>query len=101
MMNGSQFGFLQPSRGIRQGDPLSPYLFILCAKALSCLLQACEMEGRIRGVAVARNAPRVSHLLFADDILIFCQATDDALKSVREVLDVYAKASDQHINLQK
>ncbi|KAL0289255.1 UNVERIFIED_CONTAM: putative mitochondrial protein [Sesamum angustifolium] len=62
-------------RGIRQGDPLSPYLFIICAKALNCLLQFYEIKGSIRGVAIARSAPKVSHLLFADDTLIFCQAS--------------------------
>ncbi|KAL0312577.1 UNVERIFIED_CONTAM: putative mitochondrial protein [Sesamum radiatum] len=101
MMNGSQFGFLQPGRGIRQGDPLSPYLFILCAEALSCLLQACEVDGRISGVAVARSAPKVSHLLFADDTLIFCQATKESLSCVRAVVDMYGKASGQQVNLQK
>ncbi|KAK4402963.1 putative mitochondrial protein [Sesamum angolense] len=83
------------------GDPLSPYIFIICAEALNCLLQVCEIKGSIRGVAVARSTPKVSHLLFADDTLIFFQATKDALIRVREVLDTYEKASGQQINLQK
>ncbi|KAL0321164.1 UNVERIFIED_CONTAM: putative mitochondrial protein [Sesamum radiatum] len=101
MLNGSQFGFLRPGRGIRQGDPLSPYLFIICAEALSCLLQEKERCGDIRGVAVARSAPQVSHLLFADDTLIFCQATTAALQVIREVLEKYGRASGQLINLAK
>ncbi|KAK4404353.1 hypothetical protein Sango_0803900 [Sesamum angolense] len=60
MLNGSQFGYLKPGRGIRQGDLLSPYLFIICAKALNCLLQFYEIKGSIRGVAVARSAPKTT-----------------------------------------
>ena len=63
-----------PTRGIRQGDPLSPYLFLLCAKGISSLLQYEEEAGGIEGVRVCRNAPSVSHLLFADDSLILMKA---------------------------
>ncbi|KAK4407963.1 hypothetical protein Sango_0377300 [Sesamum angolense] len=58
-------------------------------------------EGAIRGVAIARNALRISHLLFADDTLIFCDATTEAMRSIRDVLRVYGKASGQMINLDK
>ncbi|KAK4389823.1 putative ribonuclease H protein [Sesamum angolense] len=101
MLNGMQFGFVKPERGIRQGDPLSPYLFILCVEGFSCLLQAKEHKGDIRGVAVARRAPKVSHLLFADDTLIFCQATKEAMRCIRGILEKYERASGQLINLDK
>ncbi|KAL0423118.1 UNVERIFIED_CONTAM: putative mitochondrial protein [Sesamum radiatum] len=101
ILNGTQFGFVKPERGIRQGDPLSPYLFILCAEGFSCLLQAKEHNGDIRGVAVARRAPKVSHLLFADDTLIFCQATKEAMRCIRGILEKYERASGQLINLDK
>ncbi|KAL0409532.1 UNVERIFIED_CONTAM: putative ribonuclease H protein [Sesamum radiatum] len=101
MLNGMQFGFVKPERGIRQGDPLSPYLFILCAEGFSCLLQAKENSGDIHGVAVVRRAPRVSHLLFADDTLIFCQATKEAMGCIRGILETYERASGQLINLEK
>ncbi|KAL0358467.1 UNVERIFIED_CONTAM: putative mitochondrial protein [Sesamum angustifolium] len=90
-----EFGFVKPERGIRQGDPLSPYLFILCAEGFSCLLQTKEHDGDIRGVAVARRAPKVSHLLFADDTLIFCQATKEAMRCIRGILEKYERASGQ------
>jgi hypothetical protein len=63
-----------PTRGIRQGDPLSPYLFLLCAEGLSSCLLHEEEVGGIEGVKVCRNAPSVSHLLFADDSLILMKA---------------------------
>ncbi|KAL0406466.1 UNVERIFIED_CONTAM: putative mitochondrial protein [Sesamum latifolium] len=78
-LNGDQFGYFCPERGISQGDPLPPYLFIFCAEVLSCLIQDAENRGRLTGVAVARNAPRVSHLLFADDTLVFCEATKEQI----------------------
>ncbi|KAK4397503.1 putative mitochondrial protein [Sesamum angolense] len=94
-------GYLQQGRGIRQGYPLSPYLFILYAETLSCLLQACEADGRICGLIVTHSTPKVSHLLFADDTLIFSQAIKEALGCVWKVVDVYGKTSDQQASLHK
>ncbi|KAL0310472.1 UNVERIFIED_CONTAM: putative mitochondrial protein [Sesamum calycinum] len=97
----SQFSSIVPQRGLRQGDPLSPYLFLLCTEAFSSLLQREEHSGRIQGVAVCRHAPRVSHLLFADDTLIFCQATVEAASSILDVLGIFERASGQEINFAK
>jgi hypothetical protein len=74
LINGQPQGLITPSRGIRQGDPLSPYLFILCAEALSSLIQNSAREGRISGVPLSRGGTRINHLLFADDSLLFCRA---------------------------
>lgn len=70
-----RMGPIIPSRGLRQGDPLSPYLFILCAEGLSALLRKFEKNQLIQGVQVCRNAPRINHLLFADDSYLFSAAT--------------------------
>ena len=72
--NGKEVGPIIPSRGLRQGDPLSPYLFILCAEGLSSLIRRQENVGLIHGVKVARGAPMVSHLFFADDAFLFFRA---------------------------
>ncbi|KAL0449049.1 UNVERIFIED_CONTAM: putative mitochondrial protein [Sesamum latifolium] len=101
LLNGEQFGFLRPERGLRQGDPLSPYLFLLCAEAFSGLIRKAESEGTIEGVAVSRTAPSVSHLLFADDMLIFCQATKEALSNLQLVLTSFEAASGLMINKEK
>ncbi|XP_026399135.1 uncharacterized protein LOC113294986 [Papaver somniferum] len=74
LINGSPCDQFVPTRGIRQGYPLSPYLFILAMKYLSRSLLAVEMKKDLTGIKVSRKAPPITHLLFADDILIFGQA---------------------------
>lgn len=64
---GHEIGPIIPTRGIRQGDPLSPYLFIMCAEGLSTLIRKYEGKGWIHGCKVAQGAPSVSHMIFADD----------------------------------
>ena len=59
-----------PTRGLRQSDPLSPYLFLLVAEGLSCMIKGAEERGDREGVRVCREAPMISHLLFAVDSLI-------------------------------
>ena len=71
LLNGQPVGSIKPSRGLRQGDLLSPYLFLLCAFGLQSLLQKAEANDDIRGVAICRNGPQVSHLFFADDSVLF------------------------------
>jgi hypothetical protein len=66
--------YFHPSRGVRQGDPLSPYLFILCNEVLSKLINRVVVNGRLKGVKVAPGAPIVSSLCYADDVLLFCGA---------------------------
>lgn len=71
LVNGRPTDDFTPHRGIRQGDPLSPYLFILCAEIFSHLLQRAEENSSLKRIKVAPTAPSVNHLLFADDCLIF------------------------------
>ncbi|KAL0411507.1 UNVERIFIED_CONTAM: putative mitochondrial protein [Sesamum latifolium] len=101
VLNGSQFGSIIPQRGPRQGDPLSPYLFLLCTESLSSLFRVASQQGMVPGVAVCRGAPSISHLLFADDTMVFCPASSATMKHVRRILDVYKLASGQEINLHK
>ena len=93
LINGEPKGKIVPLRGIRQGDPISPYLFLLCAEGLSAMLKNEESEGHIKGVAVCRGASRVSLLLFADDSIIFCSASIAECERVLKVLDDYERDS--------
>jgi hypothetical protein len=73
LINGQPSSCFQPKRGLRQGDPLSPYLFIICADVLSGLISRAQSNLSIHGVKIAHRAPEISHLLFADDSLFFLQ----------------------------
>jgi hypothetical protein len=99
--NSEETEMFVPSRGLRQGDPLSPYLFLLCAEGLSGLLLREEEVGGIDGVRVCRNAPSVSHLLFADDSLILMKADLNNATSLQQVLDTYCANSGQLVSLAK
>lgn len=82
-----------PTRGLQQGDPLSPYLLLLCAEGLSGLLLYKEEVGGIDGVRVCRNAPPVSHILFVNDSLILMKADMTNATSLQQVLDTYCANS--------
>jgi hypothetical protein len=99
--NSEEIESFSPTRGLRQGDPLSPYLFLLCAEGLSSLLLHEEEVGGIDGVRVCRNAPLVSHLLFADDSLILMKADMNNATSLQRVLDTYYANSGQLVSLSK
>ena len=101
LLNGQPIGSIKPSRGLRQGDPLSPYLFLLCAMGLQGLLQEAEDEGSIKGVAISRYGPRVSHLFFADDSVLFCRATEAECQRVLDILSTYERGTGQKINRDK
>lgn len=90
-VGGEECGPIFPSRGLRQGDPLSPYLFLFVAEGLSALIRRQEEMGTLHGVAVARGAPRVSHLFFADDSFLFFRANTLEARIVKEILEVYAE----------
>lgn len=81
-MNGTLEEFFQSSRGLRQRDPLSPYLFVLAMEALSCLLRKTREDGYLTGFKVCgRNGEglEVSHLLFVCDTLVFCEAISNQM----------------------
>lgn len=101
LMNGSQFGVLQPGRRLRQGDPLSPYLFICVVESFIALISEAERRGEISGVRVARNTPSITTLCFADETLLFCKATEGEAVALKTRLDLYANVSGQVINYEK
>lgn len=73
LMNGSPKASFKSSRGIRQEDPLSPYLFVLCARRLSVGLMKVEEDQIIKSTKICRSSPSVSHLPFAYNCYIFCK----------------------------
>lgn len=80
------------------GDPLSPYLFLFCAEALSAMIQNKVEDGMLHGVRICREGPMVSQLLFVDDMLIFGRANSTELGRVKLILEKYEATSRQAIN---
>ena len=75
LINGEPKGMIVPTQGIRQGDPLSHFLFLLCTEGLNGLISQATNHGDIKGYALCRNSPRLTHILFSDDSLLFCRVT--------------------------
>jgi hypothetical protein len=69
--HGAQSGYFKPHRGIRQGDPMSPYIFVICMDKLSHLISHAVRQGNWKGIRAGRTGPMISHLMFADDLLLF------------------------------
>jgi hypothetical protein len=101
LLNGSAQGSVIPQRGIRQGDPLSPLIFILCSEVLSGLCNKAQERGDLTGIKVGKNNPRINHLLFADDTMFFCKSDPQDCETLMLILQHYEQASGQFINPQK
>jgi hypothetical protein len=99
LVNGSPEGFFDSSRGIRQGDPLSPLLFVFVMEALSRMLSAGINDELLKGFKVGNVT--ISHLLFADDTLIFCKDNPDQLAYLRGIFLLFEAASGLKVNLAK
>lgn len=101
LVNGSPVGMIRPNRGIRQDDPLSPYIFILCAEVLSHLFNQADASRQLKGMKISQDGPSINHLMFADDSLFFCHAHPKSCKTIMRLLAEYEKASVQAVNLNK
>ncbi|XP_042944607.1 uncharacterized protein LOC122278487 [Carya illinoinensis] len=101
LINGEPQQKFKPTGGICQEDPISLYICILCAETLLALLHKAEERGDITNVPIGRGSTRVSHLFFADDSLLFCQASPMELSNIMAILDTYEHASGQVLNRDK
>ena len=104
LVNGSPTGFFGSSRGLRQGDPLSPYLFVLGMEALSVMIDKAAEGGFISGYMFKgrdNSVKQITHLLFADDTLVFCKDTEDQMTHLCWILAWFEALSGLKINLEK
>ncbi|KAL5567997.1 hypothetical protein UlMin_024572 [Ulmus minor] len=101
IINGTPCGSVTPQRGLRQGCPLSPYLFIICAEAFSSLISEAVSSRSLSGVKCSVSGPYVNHLFFADDSLVFCQADESNSLALLHILKDYEKGSGQQVNMTK
>lgn len=100
-VNSKVIGKVTPTRGLRQGDLLSTYIFVLCTQGLSAILDYNNNRKGLKGIQIASGSPMVTHLFFVDDSLIFFKATKDNMDLVKASLNSYEKVSVQLINFDK
>ncbi|XP_026410488.1 uncharacterized protein LOC113305688 [Papaver somniferum] len=101
ILNGRPGEVFYPTRGLRKGDPLSPYFFIICMESFSRLLVHAEVSGKIQGIRVTKHCPSISHLFFADDCLVFTRAIVNGVKHLVDIIHMFSKFSGQSINFDK
>ncbi|KMT09185.1 hypothetical protein BVRB_6g132880 [Beta vulgaris subsp. vulgaris] len=101
LVNGEPTESFLPSVGLRQGDPLSSYIFILCMEVLSKNLSSLQDSKELQGLKIARNAPEISHLFFADDALFFFRAIPKNCWVIKNTLATFCEKSGEMINFDK
>lgn len=101
LWNGDRLQEFIRERGIRQGDAMSPALFVLCIEKLSQMIIRKVEAGSWKGIRLVDAGPTLSHLCFADDIVLFTEATLDQIAIIRDCLDRFCAASGQRISFSK
>ena len=101
LLNGTPLKPFKMGKGLRQGDPLSPYLFILVSEMLVHFLKKAKDMNLIEDVPIGKNKVRLQHLQFADDTLIFAPKNPVCIKNYFRILDVFAVMSGLHLNYSK
>lgn len=100
-VNGQLTEPFTPSRGLRQGDPLSPYLFLLIAESLTKVINRAVQLNKIKEFKIRRVSPGISHLLFDDDRLLFFQAYQRQALEIKEIISTFKRSSSQLLSVNK
>ena len=101
LVNADPCKMIFPTRGIRQGDSLSPFLFLLCTEGLNGFIKKVELQCDIHGYSLCRRGPKLMHLHFENDSLILCRATMEECGKVSNILKEYEEALGQKMNRSK
>jgi len=101
LINGSPYGFFKSQRGVRQGDPLSPFLFVLAAEVLARLIEREAYSNGIKGFKLARDLMPITHLQFADDLFTFAFDNEENLEKIKYYLEIFSEWSGQKVNFTK
>lgn len=101
LWNGETLEEFTPSRGIRQGDPISPYLFVLCIEKFFQMINVAIEKDEWRPISLVRGGPRIFHLAFVDDVLLFTEASEDQVLLIKHILDLFCKFSRKKVSERK
>ena len=86
---------------LRDEDPISPYIFLLCADGFSSLIHDAAKNHKISGVSICKDCPKITHLFFSDDSLLFCKENNQECQNLINILQLYEATSVQKINTDK
>ena len=101
LWNGELTESFKPLRGLRQGDPLSPYLFVMCLERLCHRIDRAVGAKKWKPISLSCGGPKLSHICFADDLILFAEASVAQIRVIRGVLESFCKASGQRVSLEK
>lgn len=101
LWNGEPTECFKPTRGIRQGDPLSPYIFVMCMERLYQTIEESIIQERWKPIRASRDGPLLSNLFFADDAVLFAEANIEQAGIIKDCLDRFCDASGQKLSLPK
>ena len=101
LWNGERTEAFKPQRRLRQGDPLSPYLFVLCMERLCHQIEFAVAKKDWKPIKLSRGGPALSHICFADDLILFAEASVSQVRVIRKVLENFCEASGQKVSLDK
>lgn len=101
LWNGEPLEAFKPSRGIRQGDPLSPYLYVICMERLTHLIEREVALGDWKSLRASRNGRPVSNLAFAEDLLLFGEASVQQAEVMWKCLQLFCEASSSKVSISK
>lgn len=101
LWNGEKTEAFKPKRGLRQGDLLSPYLFVFCLERLCHLIEFVIAAKEWKPISVSRGGPKLSHICFADDLILFAEASISQIRVIRKFLERFCVASGQKVSLEK
>lgn len=101
LWNGEKTEAFKPSRGIRKGDPLSPYLFVLCMERLNQVIEEAVLGNQWKPIYASRGGPMLSNLFFADDIILFAEASIEQAGIIKDCLTRFCAVFGQKVSLNK
>ncbi|XP_035831848.1 uncharacterized protein LOC118480940 [Helianthus annuus] len=101
LVNGSPTREFEYTHGLRQGDPLSPFLFVMAMEALSGIMKAAESTGLFKGIKVTNDGPYLSHLIYADDVMFVGEWSLSNINNLRRMLRCFYLVSGLKVNLAK